>query len=139
MNGRHPTPDSRFGHLQARLDALLPAQAQATADLAKAEQVAAAELAGRRRPPRELRRQLQRDRDRLQTRLAAIVAEVRQVEDELGASRERLAVVQAELAQLDQRDHPVTASMTIAHYSERYFALRRELRDLVGGEAGVLV
>ena len=52
--------------------------------------------------------------------------------------RERLAVVQAELAQLDQRDHPLTAAMTIAHYSERYFALRRELRDLVGDELGVV-
>ncbi len=49
--------------------------------------------------------------------------------------RERLAVVQAELAQLDQRDDPMTAGMTIAHYSERYFSLRRELRDLVGDEA----
>ncbi len=139
MNGHHPTPDSRLGHLQARLDALLPAQAQATADLAKAEQVVATLLAGRRRPPRELRRQAQRERDRVQTRLVTLVAETRQVEDELAALRERLAVVQAELAQLDQRDHPATAAMTIAHYSERYFSLRRELRDLVGGEAGVLV
>ena len=44
-------------------------------------------------------------------------------------------MVRAELAQLEQRDDPVTAGMTIAHYSERFFALRRELRDLVGGEA----
>ena len=136
MNGRHPTPNSRLGQLQARLDALLPAQAQATAELAKAEQALATLLAGRRRPPRELRRQAQRDRDRVQTRHAALATEIRQVEDALAASRERLAVVQTELAQLDQRDHPVTAGMTIAHYSERYFALRRELRDLVGSEPG---
>ncbi len=64
MNGRHPTPDSRFGHLQARLNALLPAQEQATADLAKTEQAVTTLLAGRRRPPRELRRLGQRDRDR---------------------------------------------------------------------------
>ncbi len=133
MNGRHPTPDSRFGHLQGRLNALLPAQEQATADLAKAEQAAATLLAGRRRPSRELRRQAQRDRDRVQTRLATIVAEVQQVEAELMTLRERLAVVQAELAQLD---HARTPGMTIAHYSERYFALRRELRDLVGSEPG---
>ena len=138
MNGRHPTPDSRLGQLQARLDALLAAQTQATAELAKAEQAVATLLAGRRRPPRELRRQAQRDRDRVQTRLARLAAETRQVEAELLALRERLAVVQAELAQLDQRDQPITAGMTIAQYSERYFALRRELRDLVGGapEAG---
>ena len=139
MNGPNPTPDSRLGQLQARLDALRPAQAQATAELAKAEQAVATLLGERRRPPRELRRQVQRDRDRVQTRLAAIAAETQQVEDELAASRERLAVVQTELAQLDQRDHPVTAGMTIAQYSERYFALRRELRDLVGSESGVLV
>ena len=136
MNGPHPTPDSRLGQLQARRDALSAASAQATADLAKAEQAAATLLAGRRRPPRTLRHQLQRDRDRLKTRLAAIVAELRQVEGEVAALRERLVVVRAELAQLDQRDHPMTARMTIAHYSERFFALRRELRDLVGGEAG---
>ena len=139
MNGRHPTSDSRLGQLQARLDALRPARAQATAELAKAEQAAATLLAGRLRPPRELRRQVQRDRDRVQTRLAAITAETRQVEDELAASRERLVMVQAELAQLDQRDHPMTAAMTISQYSERYFALRRELRDLVGGEAEIAV
>ncbi len=136
MNGPYPTPDSRLGQLQARLAALRPAHAQATAELAKAEQAVATLLGERRRPPRELRRQVQRDRDRLQTRLAAIAAETQQVEDELMTLRERLAVVQAELAQLDQRDHPVTASMTIAHYSERYFALRRELRDLMGSEPG---
>ena len=135
MTDPTPPPDSLLGPPRPPLDALLPAQEQAPADLTKAEQAAVTQLAGRQRPPRELRRQVQRDRDRVQTRLATLVAEIRQVEADLMALRERLAVVQAELAQLDQRDDPVTAGMTIAQYSERYFALRRELRDLVGGEA----
>ena len=137
MNERLPTPDSRLGYLRARRDALHPAHAQATADLAKADKAAAALRTERRRPPRALRRQAQRDRDRLQTRLTAIETKLRQAEGDLAALQERLAVVRAELAQLDQRDHPVTAEMTIAHCSERFFALRRELRDLAGGEPAV--
>ncbi len=136
MNGPDPTPESRFGQLEARLAALQPAHVEATADLAQAEQAVAALLAAQRRPPRELRRQLQRERDRARSRHAAIAAEMRHVEHDLAAQGERLVVVRAELAQLAQRDHPVTAGMTIAHYSERFFALRRELRDLVGGEGG---
>ena len=139
MNGPDPTPASRLGQLQARCAALQLAQAQARAALAKAEQAAATRLAGQRRPPRTLVRQLQRDRDRLTTRLAAITAELQEVEADLEALTERLAVVQAAIAQLDQRDHPVTAGMTILQYSERYFALRRELRELVGGDAGAAV
>ena len=136
MNGPTPTPDSRVGQLQARLAALQVAQAQARTALAKAEQAATIQRAGRRRPPRDLVRQLQRERDRCRTRLAAITTELQLGETELVALRERLAVVQAELAQLDQPQHPMRAGLTIAAYSERYFALRRELRDLVGDAAG---
>ena len=77
---------------------------------------------------------MQRDRDRVKTRLVAIEAEVRQLQDELAALHERIAAIRAELAQLSRRDDPVTAGLTIAQYSDRFFALQRELRDLAGGE-----
>ena len=51
---------------------------------------------------------------------------------------ERVAAIRAELAQLSRRDDPVTAALTIAQYSERFFALQRELRDLVGGQPAAL-
>ena len=100
MNGSTPTPDSRVGQLQARLAALQVAQVQARTALAKADKAATTQLAGQRRPPRDLVRQLQRERDRCRTRLAAITAELQLGETALVALRERLAVVQAELAQL---------------------------------------
>ena len=93
-------------------------------------------LSSRSRPPRELRRRVQRDRDRAKTRLLAIEAEGRQLQAELAALHERVAAIRAELAQLSRRDDPVTAGLTIAQYSERFFALQRELRDLVGGPTG---
>ena len=79
---------------------------------------------------------MQRDRDRAKTRLVAIEAEGRQLQAELAALHDRVAAIRVELAQLSRRDDPVTAGLTIAQYSERFFALQRELRDLVGAEPG---
>ena len=135
MNGPQPIPDSRREQIHARLEALQRERATASTDLARADK-AANLLAARSRPPRALRRDVQRDRDRVKTRLAAIDAEVQHLQDELAALHERLAVIRVELAQLGQRDDPVTAGLTISEYSERFFALQRELRDLVGDDPG---
>jgi chromosome segregation ATPase len=134
MNRAQPTPDSRVAQIHARLEALTTERADASTDLARAETAVTDLLTSRGRPPRELRRRVQRDRDRAKTRLVAIEAEVRQLQAELAALHGRVAAIRAELAQLSRRDDPVTAGLTIAQYSERFFALQRELRDLVGGE-----
>ncbi len=135
MNGpQQPPSDSRVAQIHARLEALTTERTQASTDLARAEQAVTELLSPRGRPPRELRRRVQRDRDRVKTRLVAIEAEVRQLQAELAALHERVAAIRAELAQLSRRDDPVTAALTIAQYSERFFALQRELRDLVRGE-----
>ena len=133
MNGPQTIPGSRREQIHARLEALQRERATASTDLARADK-AAHLLAARSRPPRALRRDVQRDRDRVKTRLAAIEAEVQQLQDELAMLHERIAAIRAELAQLSRRDDPVTVGLTIAQYSERFFALQRELRDLVGGE-----
>ncbi|HZG67312.1 MAG TPA: hypothetical protein VEZ12_11245 [Herpetosiphonaceae bacterium] len=137
MNRPQPTRDSRWEQIHARLETLRTERANVSTDLARAEKAATDLLTTRSRPPRELRRRVQRDRDRVKTRLVAIEAEVRQLQDELAALHERIAAIRAELAQLSRRDDPVTVGLTIAQYSERFFALQRELRDLVGGEPGV--
>src|SRR5918998_2593042 len=134
MNRAQPTPDSRVAQIHARLEALTTERADASTDLARAETAVTDLLTSRGRPPRELRRRVQRDRDRAKTRLVAIEAECRQLQAELMALHERVAAIRAELAQLRRRDDPVTAALTIAQDSERFFALQRELRDLVGGE-----
>ena len=131
MNGPQTIPASRREQIHARLEALQRERATASTDLARADK-AANLLAARSRPPRELRRRVQRDRDRVKTRLVAIEAEVRQLQDELAALHERVAAIRAELAQLSWRDDPVTVGLTISAYSERFFALQLELRDLVG-------
>ncbi len=136
MNRPQPTPDSRVAQIHARLAALTTERAQASTDLTRAEQAVTDLLSSRGRPPRELRRRVQRDRDRAKTRLVALEAEGRQLQAELAALQERVAAIRVELAQLSRRDDPVTAALTIAQYSERFFALQRELRDLVGGEPG---
>ena len=136
MNGPQTIPDSRRAQIHARLEALQRERANASADLARADKAAADLLTARSRPPRSLRRGVQRDRDRVKTRLAAIDAEVQHLQDELAERRERVAAIRAELAQLGQRDDPVTAGLTISEYSERFFALQRELRDLVGDDPG---
>ncbi len=138
MNRPQPTPDSRVAQIHARLAALRTERPNASTDLARAEQAVTDLLTSRSRPPRELRRRVQRDRDRAKTRLAAIDAEARQLQDELAALQARVAAIRTELAQLSRRDDPVTAGLTIAQYSERFFALQRELRDLVGGEPGAV-
>ena len=138
MNRAEPTHDRREAQIQARLEALGTERTQASADLARAEQALTDLLSSRSRPPRELRRTVQRGRDRARSRLAAIDADVRQLQDELAARRARIAAIRAELAKLDQRDDPVTAGLTITQYSERYFALQRELRDLVGADPGAV-
>ncbi len=135
MNGPQTIPGSRREQIHARLEALQRERATASTDLARADK-AANLLAARSRPPRALRRDVQRDRDRVKTRLAAIDAEVQHLQDELAERRERVAAIRAELAQLGQRDAPVTAGLTISAYSERFFALQRELRDLVGDDPG---
>ncbi len=137
MNGPQPIPDSRVEQIHARLDTLSTERANASAELARAEKAVTDLLTSRGRPPRTLRRAVLRDRDRAKTRLVAIEAEVRQLQDELAALHERVAAIRAEFAQLGRRDDPVTVGLTIAQYSERFFALQRELRDLVGGEPGV--
>ncbi len=136
MTRPQPTRDGREAQIHARLETLGTERAHANADLARAEQALTDLLSSRGRPPREVRRRVQRDRDRVRTRLAAIDAEISQLQDELVARRARIAAIRAELAQLDRRDDPETAGLTIAQYSERYFALQRELRDLVGVEPG---
>ncbi len=133
MNRSQPTAGSRVAQIHARLEALTTERSHASADLTRAEQAATAVLTARSRPPRELRRRVQRDRDRAKTRLVAIETECRQLQAELAALHERVAAIRAELAQLSRRDDPVTAGLTIAQYSARFFALQRELRDLVGG------
>ena len=134
MNRAQPTPDSRVAQIHARLEALTTERADASTDLARAETAVTDLLTLRGRPPRELRRRVQRDRDRAKTRLVAIEADVRQLQAELAALHGRVTAIRAELAQLSRRDDPVIAALTIAQYSERFFALQRELRDLVGGE-----
>ena len=136
MNRQQPTPDSRVAQIHARLEALTTERADASTDLARAETAVTELLTSRGRPPRELRRRVQRDRDRAKTRLVAIEAEGRQLQDELAALHARVATIRAELAQLSRRDDPGTAGLTIAQYSERFFALQRELRGLVGEEPG---
>jgi septal ring factor EnvC (AmiA/AmiB activator) len=135
MNGPQTIPGSRREQIHARLEALRRERATASTDLARANK-AANLLAARSRPPRALRRDVQRDRDRVKTRLAAIDAEVQQLQDELAMLHERVAAIRAELAQLGRRDDPVTAGLTISEYSERFFALQLELRDLVGLDPG---
>ena len=125
-----------MAQIHARLEALTTERADASTDLARAETIVTELLAARSRPPRELRRRVQRDRDRAKTRLVAIEAECRQLQAELAALHDRVAAIRVELAQLSRRDDPVTAGLTIAQYSERFFALQRELRDLVGAEPG---
>jgi len=137
MTQLQPTRNSREAQIHARLETLGTERAHVSADCARAEQALSDLLTSRSRPPRELRRRVQRDRDRVRTRLAAIDVEMRQLQDELVARRERIAAIQAELAQLDRRDDPATARLTIAQYSERYFALQRELRELVGPTQGL--
>ena len=134
MNRAQPTPDSRVAQIHARLEALTTERADASTDLARAETAVTDLLTSCGRPPRELRRRVQRDRDHAKTRLVAIEADVRQLQAELAALHGRVAAIRAELAQLSRRDDPVTAGLTIAQYSDRFFALQRELRDLVGGE-----
>ncbi len=136
MNRPQPTLDSRVAQIHARLEALTTERANASTDLARAETAVTELLTSRGRPPRELRRRVQRDRDRAKTRLVAIEAEGRQLQAELAALHDRVAAIRVELAQLSRRDDPVTAGLTIAQYSERFFALQRELRDLVGAEPG---
>jgi len=123
--------------IHARLETLGTERAHVSADLARAEQAVTDLLTVRRRPARTLRRTVQRDRDRVKSRLVAIDAAVRQLQDELAALHARVVAIRAELAQLSRRDDPLTAGLTIAQYSERFFALQHELRDLVGGEPGV--
>ncbi len=135
MNGPQTIPGSRREQIHARLEALQRERATAGTDLARADK-AANLLATRSRPPRALRRDVQRDRDRVKTRLAAIDAEVQHLQDELAALHERIAAIRVELAQLGQRDDPVTAGLTISAYSERFFALQRELRELGGDDPG---
>ena len=137
MNRPQPTRDSRVEQIHARLEILGTERANASATLARVEKAVTELLASRSRPPRELRRALQRDRDRVKTRLAAIEVEVRQLQDELTALRARVGAIQAELAQLGRRNDPVTVELTISQYSERLFALQRELRELVGANQGV--
>ncbi len=122
--------------IHARLEALTTERADASTDLARAETAVTDLLTARGRPPREVRRRVQRDRDRAKTRLVAIEPEGRQLQADLAALHARVTAIRAELAQLSRRDDPVTAGLTIAQYSERFFALQRELRDLVGGEPG---
>ena len=136
MNGPQTPPDNRWEQIHARLEALRRERGHASADLARAEKAATALLTAGRRPERALRRGVQRDRDRAKTRLAAIDAEVQYLEDELAARHARIAAIRAELAQLGRRDDPMTAGLTISAYSERFFALQRELRDLVGEDPG---
>lgn len=124
--------------IHARLEALTTERADASTDLARAETAVTDLLTARGRPPREVRRRVQRDRDRAKTRLVAIETEGRQLQADLAALHARVAAIRAELAQLSRRDDPVTAGLTIAQYSERFFALQRELRDLVGGEPGAV-
>jgi predicted nucleic acid-binding Zn-ribbon protein len=138
MNPAQPTSDDREAQIHARLAALTTEQVQASSDLTRAETAVTDVLSSRSRPPRELRRRVQRDRDRAKTRLVAIEAECRQLQAELMALHERVAAIRAELAQLSRRDDPVTAALTIAQDSERFFALQRELRDLVGDEPGAV-
>ncbi len=137
MNRVEPTRDSRMEQFHARLETLGTERAHVSADLARAEQAVTDLLTVRRRPARTLRRTVQRDRDRVKSRLVAIDAAVRQLQDELAALHARVVAIRAELAQLSRRDDPLTAGLTIAQYSERFFALQHELRDLVGGEPGV--
>ncbi len=61
-----------------------------------------------------------------------IKPQCRQLQAELAALHARVATIRAELAQLSRRNDPVTAGLTIAQYSERFFALQHELHDLVG-------
>lgn len=136
MNPPQPSRDSRVAQIHARLEGLTTERAHASTNLARAETAVTALLTSRGRPPRELRRCVQRDYDRAKTRLMAIEAEVQQLQAEGAALHERVAAIRAELGQLSRRDDPVTAGLTIAQYSERFFALQRELRDLVGGERG---
>jgi predicted nucleic acid-binding Zn-ribbon protein len=136
MNRPQPTPDSRVAQIHARLEALTTERADASTDLVRAETAVTDLLTSRGRPPREMRRRVQRDRDRAKTRLVAIESECRQLQAELAALHDRVAAIRVELAQLSRRDDPVTAGLTIAQYSERFFALQRELRDLVGAEPG---
>jgi chromosome segregation ATPase len=136
MNGPQTTPGSRLEQIQARLETIQRERATASTDLARADKVATNLLAARSRPPRALRRDVQRDRDRVLTRLAAIDAEVQQLQEELAVLHQRVATIRAELAQLGRRDDPVTAGLTIAEYSERFFALKLELRELVGVDPG---
>ncbi len=138
MNRAQPTAASRVAQIHARLEALTTERSHASADLTRAEQAATAVLTARSRPPRELRRRVQRDRDRAKTRLVAIETGCRQLQAELAALHERVAAIRAELAQLSRRDDPVTAGLTIAQYSERFFALQRELRELVGDAPEVM-
>ena len=137
MNRVEPTRDSRMEQIHARLETLGTERAHVSADLARAEQAVTDLLTVRRRPARTLRRTVQRDRDRVKSRLVAIDAAVRQLQDELAALHARVVAIRAELAQLSRRDDPLTAGLTIAQYSERFFALQHELRELVGGEPGV--
>jgi chromosome segregation ATPase len=137
MNRPQPTRDSRVEQIHARLELLGTERANASATLARVEKAVTELLASRSRPSRELRRALQRDRDRVKTRLAAIEVEVRHLQDELTALRERVGAIQAELAQLGRRNDPMTIELTISQYSERLFALQRELRELVGANQGV--
>ncbi len=132
------TSDSRVAQIHARHAALTAERAQASTDLARAEQAVTDLLSSRGRPPRELRRRVQRDRDRVMTRLRAIDTEVHQLQAERAALHGRVAAIRAELAQLSRRDDPVIAALTIAQYSERFFALQRELRDLVGADSGAV-
>ena len=81
MNRPHPTRDSRVEQIHARLEILGTERANASATLARVEKAVTELLASRSRPPRELRRALQRDRDRVKTRLAAIEVEVRQLQE----------------------------------------------------------
>ncbi len=136
MNRSQPTSDSRMAQIHARLEALTTERADASTDLARAETAVTDLLTARGRPPRELRRRVQRDRDRAKTRLVASETEGRQLQADLAALHARVTAIRAELAQLSRRDDPVTAGLTIAQYSERFFALQRELRDLVRGEPG---
>jgi len=138
MNQLQPTSDSRMAQIHARLEALTTERADASTDLARAATAVTDLLTARGRPPREVRRRVQRDRDRAKTHLVAIETEGRQLQADLAALHARVAAIRAELAQLSRRDDPVTAGLTIAQYSERFFALQRELRDLVGGEPGAV-
>ncbi len=100
MNRPQPTRDSRMAQIHARLEALTTERAHASTDLARAETAVTDLLTARGRPLRELRRRLQRDRDRAKTRLVAIETEGRQLQADLAALHARVAAIRGELAQL---------------------------------------